>query len=208
MTVTAGWDARYLRDTLARSGWGPLDGRSNAGLRTVLGALVGLLPYRSASGAVTVAQIADTAGLTERWVRVKLAELEQLGAIEWRRGWLDHGRPRPGWVRIVKTRLVEWIELARGVIASRRAARAAATASRVARMGAPTITRKRRNPLSARAEVTTYLPPEGSSTRAAAAGARPQQATRTEQPFDTGPKRSAAEAGFAALRAAMRKAIR
>ena len=106
---TAAWGSDRLLDSLQRRGWGELDGRPNAGLRTVLNALVSLLPYESAEGRLTRAQVADAAGITPKWAGVCLRRLEELGVITWRRGWLDHGQPRAGFVRILKSRLAEMV---------------------------------------------------------------------------------------------------
>ena len=60
-TPTAHRDTRSLLTSLQRAGWGPLAGADMQGLRSVLSALIALLPFKSAAGLATVPQIADAA---------------------------------------------------------------------------------------------------------------------------------------------------
>ncbi len=170
-TPTVAWSSDRLLDALQSRGWGELDGRPNAGLRTVLNALVSLLPYESAEGRLTRAQVADAAGITPKWAGVCLRRLEDLGVITWRRGWLDHGQPRAGFVRILKTRLAEMVRAVRGYLDERRARRQQETHHRLA-----TTLRRRtvppwklRRPLSSRWELSSTLPTQGSTPRSAGA---------------------------------------
>lgn len=135
MTVpTAHAATRDLLSSLSRAGWGDLSGREHHGTRAVLAALVNKLPYGSGTGAVTIAQVAQAAGYSPRWVATRLEELEALGLIEWHRGGVIAGRPRPSLVRIVKRALVSLIRAARPLKDAADAARAGATRARIAHL--------------------------------------------------------------------------
>ncbi|MFC8733584.1 hypothetical protein ACFT5B_14240 [Luteimicrobium sp. NPDC057192] len=117
-TPNASWSAPSLMTSLSNAGWGELNGRSMQGVRSVLHGLVAQLPHRSAAGKATVMDIADRAGLSMKWTARCLHLLEDLGVIEWTRGGITiesaskrHGTP--GWIRIVKHKLVELIFAAR-----------------------------------------------------------------------------------------------
>lgn len=131
-TPTAAWDTPALMTSLARSGWGDLDGARLAGVRRVLTALVDLTDHRSGEATITSAQVADTAGgLSIRWTSRCLRVLEDMGIITWSRGWLDRGRPRPGIVRISKRALAALARAARRRLDPRRTARALETTKRI-----------------------------------------------------------------------------
>ena len=109
-----------LMTSLANAGWGELSGRSMQGVRSTLHALVHALPYGSAKGKGTAYDIASRAGLSLKWTTRCLHMLEDLGVVEWTRGGIDINnakdrRGKPGWFRIVKTRLVELVMLARPI---------------------------------------------------------------------------------------------
>lgn len=177
-TATALWDAPRLLDTLSRRGWGPdLDGRPNGGLRAVLRALVALLPYESAEGKLTAPQVADAAGLSVKWTRRCLAELERLELITWRRGGLDRGRSKPGWIRLSKARLAELVRSLRDALDGRRAQRRAETRHRLeTTLTFTTIPPwKRRHPLSSQGELSSTLPTQGSTTRPGVVLRQPSQ---------------------------------
>ncbi|WP_036967856.1 hypothetical protein [Promicromonospora kroppenstedtii] len=126
-----GWDAPlpkpsplaltpHLMTSLANAGWGELSGRAMQGVRSTLHALVHALPYGSAAGKATAYDIAGRAGLSLKWTTRCLHLLEDLGVLEWTRGGIDINnasdrKGRPGWFRIVKTRLVELVMLARPI---------------------------------------------------------------------------------------------
>lgn len=131
-TLSSRWQTRDLITALARAGWGPLADREVAGARSVLQALVACLDYHSGQGLTTAAQVADTAGLSERWTRTRLALLEDAGLITWNRGGVVHGKPQPSFIRIVKTALVDLIKGARPALALVLAARRKRTAHRLA----------------------------------------------------------------------------
>lgn len=131
-TPTAYRPVPSLLTSLRRAGWGDLAGRDMQAVRTTLAALADRLPHKSATGRTTVAQVADAAGLSERWTRRCMTVLEDLGLIEWQRGGVQRGLPVPSVVRIIKTALVDLIEAARPIQAARDTARAIATRARIA----------------------------------------------------------------------------
>ena len=129
--ASASWPTRDLVGSLARAGWGPLDGRPMGGCRAVLRALVDLLPYGSGEGSATVGQVADLAGLSAKWTRRCLRVLDALGIITHRVGHVTAGQPKPGHVRINKRTLAGLVRGARSRLDERRRTRAAATRSRL-----------------------------------------------------------------------------
>lgn len=102
-----------LIDTLARQGWGALAGARYRGVQGVLEGLCSLLPYGSASGRVTVEQIASASQYSHRWTRVCLTVLEDMDLITWQRGGVRYGRPVPSVITVSKTMLCELIAGAR-----------------------------------------------------------------------------------------------
>ena len=157
-TVTAAWPADRILTTLARRGWGEELATAQPGLRTVLTALIHRLPHGSAEGSITINQIADTAHLSARWTSHCLAELETLGLITWRRGWLEAGVPRPGWIRVSKRALADLANRAIGYLAEKLEARKIALAGRLETLKNRTQrTRNRQNPLSIRPELSSPL---------------------------------------------------
>jgi predicted transcriptional regulator len=131
---TAHAPTRSLLTSLARAGWGDLGTREHHGTRAVLGALRDLLPFKSGAGMVTVAQIAQAAGYSTRWVATRLEVLEDLGVIVWSRGGVVAGTPRPSFIKVVKTALVELIHAARPMKDAADAARRIATRARIAHL--------------------------------------------------------------------------
>lgn len=168
-SATAAWSADRLLDALQRRGWGELDGPQNAGLQRTLNALVSLLPYEAAEGRLTRAQVADAASMSPKWAGVCLARLEELGVIVWRRGWLDHGQPRAGWIRVVKARLAQMVQAVRGYLDERKARRQAETRHRLdTTLHHRTIPPwRRRHALSSRWELSSTLPTQGSTAHRA-----------------------------------------
>lgn len=120
-----------LLTSLARAGWGDLAGRAWAGVRATLQALANLLPYRSAEGKVTLGDVADAAGCSTRWASRCMHVLLDLGVIRWQTGGVVAGVPRPSWVRIVKRRIVDLIELTRPRHEAEQAERRARTREKV-----------------------------------------------------------------------------
>ncbi|WP_130864627.1 hypothetical protein [Acidipropionibacterium timonense] len=139
-----------------------------AGVRRVLTALVALTDHRSGEGTCTRAQVADVSGgMSVRWASRCLSILEDLGIITWSRGWLDHGTPRPGIIRISKRTLARLARRAAGYLDPRRATRAAALRRRIqTTLRQPTQHPHRRNPLSLRGELSSPLLPYRESSRA------------------------------------------
>ena len=173
---SAVWSLDRLVSKLQASGWGELDGPENAGLQKVVTALEALLPWEAAEGRLTRAQVADAAGMTPKWAGHCLRRLEALGVITWRRGWLDHGQPRPGWIRVSKTRLAEMVRAARGYLDDRRALRRTATHDRLSKLKQRTIPPwNLRRPLSSRGELSSHLPTQGSTRRSPGAFGQPSQ---------------------------------
>jgi hypothetical protein len=180
---TAGWPLPSLLGSLARAGWGELNGRANAGLRTVLRGLEVRLPRAAAAGLVTEAQLADSTGLSIRWVRRCLGALERLGLIEWHRGGISAGKARPSLIKVCKRSLVALIGRARPELAERLAQRAEATAARIARLPA-FLPGQRHNRRSRHAEVSSALSPlrGGTATGPGPAVAGPSAECRHGEP--------------------------
>jgi hypothetical protein len=172
---SAAWSLDRLVSSLQSHGWGELDGPENAGLQKVMTALESLLPWESAEGQLTRAQVADAAGMTPKWAGHCLRRLEQLGVITWRRGWLDHGRPRAGWIRVLKHRLAEMCRAVRGYLDARRAQRRIDTHERLQKtLRQRTVPPwKLHRPLSRRGELSSTLPTQGSTPRSAGAFQQP-----------------------------------
>ena len=176
MSVTASWPLPRLVSAIARAGWDELAGRRGGGYRAVLRALADLLPERSAVGLVTAPQIADAAGITERWARHILTGLEEAGVIAWTRGTIVEGRPQPSLIKVSKKVLAALVHRSRSTKDARLAARAAETSKRIretlrqatlARRPAPRPVEPpapipvRSRPAPARAELSAALPPNG-----------------------------------------------
>ena len=166
MSVTASWPLPRLVSAIARAGWDELAGRRGGGYRAVLRALADLLPERSAVGLVTAPQIADAAGITERWARHILTGLEEAGVIVWTRGTIVEGRPQPSLIKVSKKVLAALVQRSRSTKDARLAARAAETSKRIREtLRMRTLYRsQRRRPAQAaspapRAELSATLPP-------------------------------------------------
>jgi len=154
---SAGWSAPSLMTSLANSGWGELHGRSMQGVRTTLQALVNVLPFGSAKGRATVYDVAERAGLSPKWVARCLRVLEELGVIEWTRGGItvESASKRygtPGWIKVVKRRLVDLIIAARPLNDERYAEHRAATLARIAEIKTKYTRTKIKNQRSRRSD--------------------------------------------------------
>lgn len=141
---TAWWPSDRLLAALRRAGWGPLHGRAHGGVRAVLAGLVESLPYKSASGQVTAWQLAQRAGISERWARHCLGLLEAGGFITWERGGVVQGTPIPSTITIHKDMLVGLIHAARETMTAAAQEVAEATRRRVRGMTLWYRTRKRK----------------------------------------------------------------
>lgn len=185
---TATWTTPALMTSLARSGWGALDGAPMAGVRRVLHAVVDLTDHRTGAGEMTRGQIGDVAGgMSERWVSKCLHRLEDLGIIRWTRGTIRDGRPTPSAIVIVKRALAAVCRAARGHLAARRRARAEQTGRRIREtlrlVTIPPQKRPaRRNPLSIHEELSsTLLPFGGLSTANGEVGEIPTPHVTTQE---------------------------
>lgn len=190
MTATAGWSFPRLLSALARSGWGPLAGREGGALRGIVRGLADLLPHGSATGLVTAEQLANAAGISERWARDRLTVLEAAGIITWTRGGIVAGRPTPSLIKVSKRALADLVNRARPIRDAALAARAAATAERIRDtirqhtiLRRPTMRPARRTTTPApraplHAELSATLPPYGEVTQ----GLRPVTSTLIGRP--------------------------
>src|SRR5688572_24406822 len=100
--VTAGMPLPLLIDKARRWGVVGLERRHLA----ALDGLALLLPHHSAAGLATAPQVGRASAYSGRWMRVALAELEEMGLLEWRRGGVLAGAPQPSWFRVAKDALV------------------------------------------------------------------------------------------------------
>ena len=121
MRLTAGAPTSVLISSLARSYWGVLDGAEWRGARSVLQALT-LVPTTKQAQArfdfkgeifTTATQLQRIAGYCERWTRIALQTLEEMGVIRWTRGMIVAGKPTASCLTVIKRKLVELIEFAR-----------------------------------------------------------------------------------------------
>ena len=119
-----------LYRSLARGGWGALAGAEWQGVRSTLGALVARHTRKGLD--VTVWQVAQSAGLSEKWTARCLYILEGLGLIHWQRGLIELGKPKPGHVQIMRHVLLDLVRQAWKQGQSAWVARREATARRLA----------------------------------------------------------------------------
>lgn len=121
MRLTAGAPTSVLISSLARSYWGVLDGPEWRAVRGVLQALTLVPTSKSAlarfdyKGEVlsTAIQLQRISGYCERWTRIALQTLEEMGVIRWTRGMIVGGNPTSSLFIVVKRKLVELIKFAR-----------------------------------------------------------------------------------------------
>lgn len=121
MRLTAGAPTSVLISSLARSYWGVLDGPEWRAARSILQALT-LAPsskkeinqFDNAGKVFTTAtQLQKISGYCERWTRIALQTLEEMGVIRWTRGMIVSGNPTSSLFTVVKRKLVELISFAR-----------------------------------------------------------------------------------------------
>ena len=189
MSLSAGAPLPALMTSLARAGWGDLAGRELQGIRTTLNALVAQLPHRSGEGLTTAEQVAQSAGLSVRWVRRCLHYLEDLGLVIWRRGGVQSGLPAPSHFRIVKTMLVDLVRAARPIKEAADLARRAATTARLAALRRLYVGPQARKRRPGHAELGASPRPYGEGPRAVPA--RPSPPESTSSPCDHGEPRGA-----------------
>lgn len=119
-----------LYRSLARGGWGALAGAEWQGVRSTLGALVARYTRKGLD--VTVWQVSQSAGLSEKWTARCLYILEGLGLIHWQRGLIEQGKPKPGHVQIMRHVLLDLVRQAWKQGQAAWVARREATARRLA----------------------------------------------------------------------------
>lgn len=121
MRLTAGAPTSVLISSLARSYWGVLDGPEWRAARSILQALM-LAPsskkevdqFDNAGKVFTTAcQLQRISGYCERWTRIALQTLEEMGVIRWTRGMIVSGNPTSSLFVVVKRKLIELIKFAR-----------------------------------------------------------------------------------------------
>jgi|GEM_PF-3338207 len=121
MRLTAGAPTSVLISSLARSYWGVLDGPEWRAARSMLQAFT-LAPsskkevdqFDNAGMVFTTAtQLQRISGYCERWTRIALQTLEEMGVIRWTRGMIVAGNPTSSLFTVVKRKLVELISFAR-----------------------------------------------------------------------------------------------
>lgn len=170
--VTAGMPLDLLVAKLERAGGAGLSKRERAALR----GLSLLLPHGSAAGRATCWQVGSAVGYSGRWMREALADLEDMGLLEWHRGGVTAGAPQPSVFRVAKDVLCELVrrgaDAFAAVLSSRRR-------SERARLVGLTL-RPRQKRRSAHAEVGSHLYPFGEVT------ARPAGAGDPEKPSAPG----------------------
>lgn len=131
--VSSRWTCYQLIAALAHRGWGPLR-EGIPGLVHILQAISHTVDPYTGTGYTTAPQLADAAYKSERWVRHCINQLDALGVIEWYPGGIKNGSPVPSFVKIVKTALVELIEVAQESHDKRMMERRAAFEARVRRL--------------------------------------------------------------------------
>lgn len=192
--VTAGMPLPLLLAKAHRSGGCGLERRHLA----ALDGLALLLPHHSAEGKATPAQIGDAADYTGRWMRHTLAELEDLGLVQWRRGGVVAGRAAAGWFRVSKERLCALIRERAGDYATLLTRRAEQTRQRIAGLRYVMGSRRHKR-RSAPVEVSSYLSPSGEVTGPAEGAGSPNREDHLA------PERTRSHA--AACRAALQAAV-
>lgn len=145
VTATAAWPLPVLIEALRRTT--ALERRQV----DVLSALSSVLPHGSAAGRTTAAQLSDHARYCERWTRVTLAELEDLGLVQWSRGGVKAGAPQPSYIVVSKKMLAAAIRGGREALAQRRVLRQLLTRQR---LNGRTYLPRGRTRRSSHAEVT------------------------------------------------------
>lgn len=189
--VTAGMPLDLLVNKLERAGGGDLTKRQRAALR----GLTLLLPHGSAAGKATAGQVGSMVGYSGRWMREGLADLEDLGLIEWHRGGVLAGVPQPSVFRVAKDALCDLIRRGARAFGAVSLRRQAATRARLAGL----TLRPRQKRRSAHAEVSSYLYPSGEVT----APSREPDAPDPGEVLPPESVRSHAESARRALRVAL-----
>lgn len=156
-------DVLQLTTSLAKAGWGEYFAQpAFRGARVILRELACVMyaarKGRSAAIDITAPQLQDRTGYCERWVRESLNALEGLGLIEWNRGGIVEGSPRPSVIRIVKQVLADFVYTARVWHDEVLDARVLVTKARLKATLRWRFCKGRKNRRDAHAEVTASLP--------------------------------------------------
>lgn len=156
-------DVMQLTNSLAKAGWGsdfaaPAFRASRIVLRELANAMYAARRGRAAAIDITAPQLADRTGYTERWTRDALVTLEALGLIQWHRGGIVEGAPRPSLIRIVKAALSDLIYTARVWHDDVLDARVIATKARIRATLRWRFCKGRKRRANPHAEVTAFLP--------------------------------------------------
>lgn len=139
--------------------WGVLEGRAYRGVRDVLRVLCHAQHSRAV--VITARQLATRVGLSTRWTRRCLHVLEALGLVQWTRGHIEEGRPRPGWITVKAGRLAQVVTHAREAARGARARHRRETDERIrttVRRSTLWPRQHQPRPLSDQAELTASLP--------------------------------------------------
>ena len=121
-----------LVQSMARAGWGELDGHEWQGVRSTLTAVVTRIKGKRGYCKATVWQVSQSAGLSTRWTARCLRILEGLGIITWNRGVLQDGTPTAGFIQVNKPVLLRFVREAWAKGAAAWQARRAETRARLA----------------------------------------------------------------------------
>lgn len=156
--ATAGMPLDLLVAKLERAGGGDLSKRQRAALR----GLSLLLPHGSAAGRATAGQVGRAVGYSGRWMREGLADLEELGLVEWHRGGVEAGVPQPSVFRVAKDALCDRIRRGSAAFGAALLRRQASERARL--LGLTLRPRQKRR--SVHAEVSSYLYPSGEGSAA------------------------------------------
>ena len=140
VTPNAGWPVYTLLGRWSRSGWSVLSGRSYQGARSVLRGLADAITDARDSRSsvkITVWQLSERAGLSERWTGFLLGYLERLGLITWWRGRIINGKAVPSRITIQRQRLAALVRDALHLGDKKDCKHVADVAARIAKMGTP-----------------------------------------------------------------------
>lgn len=153
--------APELLDSLEASGWGDIAAAEYRCARAILAHVA----RKGERIVTTVAQLADRIGYSSRHTARGLQALEALHLVRWTRGHIEHGKPRPGWVQVSRSRLRQFVAHAAALAKWTTKERRKETAERIrTTVRNDTLwTPKRRpsthNPLSSHVDMASTLPP-------------------------------------------------
>lgn len=180
----AGWPPAVLLRRFERSGRGDLGDAEYRGVVAVLSHLANAVQDQARKGKsrdgcrITMYQLAQRAGYSERWTRTCLHYLEELGLVVWFRGRYQGGRAKPSWITIQRHRLVALVRDAMKLGDRRDAEHVQAVRDKIAAMGSPRWLQSRRK---AQPEAASTPHPQGGLGPAPAGQAKrePRQARGT-----------------------------